>query len=133
MTSQIFSLNAKLNSLLALAKLRQLDPKIISDINRFTSNSRDAADKRNRIIHDAWLLSIFEPEAMGRLRITADKKLSFSIETVPLCELVNDVKVIEQCVFKFYEIRKAIEAALPSLQDMSRATLHPIIETPQGR
>lgn len=130
MTAQMYTFSAKLNALLSLAKLRQVDEKLIKKINCFSKDFRDALETRNRTLHDLWLNDRLAPGNMGRLRITADKTLKFFVESVPLPELRNDLLVVEKRIYEFAEIRVAIEAALPSLPDIPHAKLHPIIENP---
>ena len=129
LTSQIFTLQNRLAALLALAKLRQLDPAIIKRINKFSEEVRVGQEIRNRIVHDQWLRDKRNLRAMGRLRITAAKKLDFAIQSIPLSELKADLEKLEKFHKKFLEIRDAIEAALPTLPEIPPSELHPIIES----
>jgi hypothetical protein len=130
LTAQIFTLNAKLSSLLALAKLRRVDQKLIDKINKFAARIRDGQDRRNRIVHDLWLADRLNPAGMGRLRITAEKKLNFAIQAVELQEVRADLDKIIEIATDFASIRKSIEAALPTLPEIPQTELHPIIESP---
>jgi hypothetical protein len=129
LTSQIFTLQSKLSSLVALAKLRRVDLKIISRLNRFSDNVRDGQDKRNRILHDLWLADQLNPGCMARLRITAEKNLKFTIKPVELSEIRADLERIVDLATEFHAIRKSIEAAMPSLPDIPLTELHPVTET----
>jgi hypothetical protein len=120
-TSQIFTLQARLDALLALAKIRQLDSSIIKQINKFADDSRGGQEIRNRIIHDMWLQDRLNPGHMGHLRITAAKKLEFVIASVPLFELTADLEKLEDLCARFSAIRKSIEVALPLLPDKPSA------------
>lgn len=132
-TAQIYTTNGRISALLALADVRNLDPRIIGKVNKFASAYRDALDARNRTIHDLWLKDQRQPENMGRLRIKADKKLKFSIESYTLLELQSDMHTVEKRVTEFDTIRKSIEAALPSLPEIPSVKLHPIREIRWGR
>jgi hypothetical protein len=128
-TAQIYTLQGHLSALLALAKLREVDAILIKRINKFADDVRVGQDIRNRVIHDLWLNDRGTPGNMGHLRITADKTLKFVIESVPLFELTAQVEKVEALVTVFASIRKAIEAALPSLPEIPQTKLHPITET----
>ena len=67
MTSQMYTMNARLSALLALLKFRRADQKIIDKVNKFTANVRDAQEARNRVAHDVWLLDRNNPGTMGKL------------------------------------------------------------------
>ena len=130
MTSQMYTLNAKLSALLSLLKLRKVDQVIIDKVNKFSSGSRDALEARNRTVHDLWLLDNLHPGQMGKLRITADKILQFHISEVGLVALKADVETIERRRVEAGEIEEAIRRVLPTLPEMSPTELHPITETP---
>ena len=132
-TAQIYTFNGRLNALLALAKMRRVDDKIISRINRFAENSRSGQDKRNRTVHDLWMQDNGNPGNMGRLRITAEKKLAFKIQSVMFPEIKKDLETIEDLSTEFSAIRDVIDAALPTLPEIPHQELHPIIETPLDR
>ena len=128
LTSQIGSLNARLSALLALMKLRSVDQKLVTRVNKFCATVREPNELRNRIIHDQWVNDRHNLGSMGRIEIVAPKKLSREIKPIPLDELKGNLKTISDCRFKFGEIRQAIRAALPSLPEMSRTELYPITE-----
>jgi hypothetical protein len=124
MTSQMYTMNARLSALLALLKLRRADQKIIDKVNKFAANVRDAQDARNRLAHDMWLLDRNNPGTMGKLRITADKTLNFDISAVSIEELKNDVGKISARRLEFAAIRDEIMAALPTLPEIPQEELH---------
>jgi hypothetical protein len=127
MTAQMYTTNAKLSALLALLKFRRADQNIIDKVNRFAANVRDAQEARNRVAHDMWLLDSANPGNMGKLRITADKTLNFDILPVPIENLKKEVKKISDRRFEFAGIHDEIMAALPTLPEIPREELHPII------
>jgi hypothetical protein len=129
MTSQIFTLHARLNALLALLKFRKADAELITKVNKFAEQVRDAQEARNRMAHDLWLLDTFNPGTMGKMRVTAEKALRFHIKSFPLEELKADVEKINVRRLEFGEIRREIERALPTLPEIPHRELHPIDES----
>lgn len=99
-------------------------------MNRFGKRLREGQDRRNRVVHDLWMADRHNPGNMGRLRITAEKKLNFAIQAVPLSELQSDLDFIVDIATEFHGIRKAIEAVLPTLPEIPQLELYPIIENP---
>jgi hypothetical protein len=130
MTSQIYTMNARLSALIALLKLRQADQKLIAKVNKFAEHVRDAQDARNRIAHDMWLLDTHNPGKMGKMRVTADKALKFNIKSVELDDLKADVQKINARRLEFSAIRLEITNALPTLPGIPHQELHPIVESP---
>jgi hypothetical protein len=130
-TSQIFTLRGRLDALLALAKLRRVDPVIIKKINRFADDVRGGQEIRNRIIHDQWLQDNLNPGQMGHLRITAAKVLEFEIKPVIFPDLAADLDKLEDFQRRFHGIRREIEAALLTLPEIPQSELHPIRENPE--
>jgi|HubBroStandDraft_6_1064221.scaffolds.fasta_scaffold606253_1 hypothetical protein len=133
LTSQMYTLNAKLNALLALLKLRKADSAILTSVNKFAASVRDALEARNRIVHDVWMNNNFHPDVMGKMRVTADKQLVMKIENIELSKLQADVQLIEKRRLEAGEIEDTIRRALPSLPEMSQGELYPIVETPSDQ
>jgi len=127
-TSQIYTLNAKLDALVALMNIRKVDPSIIRKTNQFSSTIREAQEARNRIMHDYWYQDKRENHKMGRLTITEKKILEFKIISIAIEDLRKDVEKIENKRFEFAEIEDQINLILPSLPPIPHALLHPITE-----
>jgi hypothetical protein len=130
MTSQIYTINARLDSLVALMKLRRVDDDLIKRVNKFQGNVRGAQDLRNRIVHDLWFNDSHAPNNMGKLRITASRDLKFGIDSITLETMKTDLLRIEKQRIEASAIRDAIDAAIPALPEIPRHELHPILETP---
>jgi hypothetical protein len=126
-TTQIFGLGGKFAALLALLKLRQAPESLITKVNKFTETVRGPQERRNRIIHDAWLMDNENPTAMGRLELTAPKKLSFKAETILLVELQTDYDQIAKARNDFVHIRTEIYRVTPTLPKIPDSELHPIM------
>jgi hypothetical protein len=88
---------------------------------------RGPQERRNRIIHDAWLMDNENPTAMGRLELTAPKKLSFKAETILLAELQTDYDQIAKARNDFVHIRTEIYRVTPTLPKIPDSELHPIM------
>jgi|ERR1700735_1255318 hypothetical protein len=129
MTSQIGSLHGRLNALLALMKLRQVNQKLIDRVNKFSEDSREPQDLRNRICHDLWLRDEGRPnDRMARLEIVANRKLSFEIVRIELDGLKDDLAKIAKVRETMHYIREAIFAAIPTLPEIPPSKLRPIKE-----
>jgi hypothetical protein len=133
LTTQLFTLNAKNNALLSLLKLRKAPQPIIDLVNKFASSSRDALDARNRIAHDMWLNNKAETDRMGKIRMTGDKVLKFTIEDISINDLKKDINIINVRRLQAGEICASIEACVPSLPEIHQKELRPIIENPVPR
>lgn len=70
---------------------------------------------------------------MGRMTITARRKLDFDVKSVSIEDVRADLAKITKRRDEFNQIRKAISAALPTLPEMSQSELRPINETPAGQ
>jgi hypothetical protein len=130
-TSQIYTTQGRLNAILALGKLRKLDNRLMKRLNKFSDKIRIGQDVRNRTLHDIWLQDRLSSATMGHLVITANRILEMKIKSVDLKELRDDLEKVEDTQAEFEKIRRAIDAVLPSLPEMSQTELHPIVETPQ--
>lgn len=126
-TAQIFGINGKFAALLSLLKLRKAPDALISKVNKFTEALRGPQEKRNRIIHDVWLVNETFPYVMGRIELTAPKKLSFKVEDIELAELKSDFDAISKARTEFHAIRSEIYDAIPALPEMPQEELHPIM------
>jgi hypothetical protein len=126
-TAQIFGIGGKFAALLALLKLRQAPETLITKVNKFTETIRGPQERRNRIIHDVWLADLESPSSMGRLELTAPKKLSFKAETVKLEELQADYDQIAKARNEFFHIRADIYRVIPTLPEIPQSELHPIM------
>jgi hypothetical protein len=127
-TSQMPTLQGRIATLLALGKLRLLDQDIVKRINKFVDDVPGGQEIRNRISHDQWLRDQERPGNMGHMRITAAKKLHFTIQSVPLSELRADLEKLEEFQKRFRKICYEIEEAVATLPDILETTLQPITE-----
>jgi hypothetical protein len=129
-TSQIYTTQGRLNAILALEKLRRVDPRIIKRLNKFSEHIRAGQDVRNRTIHDQWMQDRINSDLMGHMVITADRTLNMKIKSVSMKELRDDLEKVEDLQEEFHKLRRYIEAVIPTLPEISHGELHPIVETP---
>jgi len=126
MTSQMYTLQAKLAGLLSLLKLHGAPDTIISRVNRFAENIRGPQEHRNRVVHDIWMLDNRHPGSMSRLEATASKKLKFEMQDVPIQRLKDIYTELSACRQEFYNIRADIFTAQPSFPGIPGSELDPI-------
>ena len=129
-TSQLTSLHTRLSALLALMKVRKCSEKLISRVNKFADDARAPNELRNRVIHDPWLNSFEIPSILGRLEITAPKKLTIAAKPITTDALKEELRRIKAATDAFYLIKDAILAELPSLPDRHASELNPITTLP---
>jgi hypothetical protein len=92
-TANIFTIDGRLKTLIALMKLRGAEQAIVTDLNRFANDSREIANKRNRIVHDPWAAE-FPTGTPHHFQITADRNLVFGykpMETSSVNEVVDEI------------------------------------------
>ena len=128
-TSQIYTLDGRLNALLALLKLRRAPQSLIDNLNRLWERAREPAEIRNRTLHDPWATGIYTGQ-VRRLEITARRTLKFGFKDIKIESLKNDHEKVRACVFSFLAFRNEVKAALPSLPDIPDEELEPIVEAP---
>lgn len=106
LTSQFGTVNACLNALLALARLKGYSDFQIAKLNKFREFVTGLAERRNRVAHDPWLSSwVIKGPAKAsktyRLHKTARSKLDFNYKPVTLDELKELRKEIEEAFNRF--------------------------------
>jgi hypothetical protein len=129
LTAQIYTFNGRLDSLIALLKIRQASKRLISDMHTFAEDSRGPQESRNRMVHDVWTRSRRTGDLM-RLEIKAKAKLSFDLLMVAQGEVTKDERRIREFVLSFIPLRNRILGELSTLpeiplQSLERVTPHP--------
>jgi len=123
-TSQIFNTANRFKALAALMKLRRVDEPLIDEINKIIADFRDPSEKRNRALHDPWVVN--REGGTGRVEVTANHKLVFEVREIPIEELNRDRLEIENFTRRFLLFRNKIFAALPTLPPIPELRLQPI-------
>ena len=84
LTAQIYSIQGRINALIALAHLEGASKTTIGKLNKFASHKVEPlSQKRNRIVHDPWCRGK-ETEIVGQILATAQRKLDYRIREVTL-------------------------------------------------
>ena len=108
-TSQFSSHYPKLKAVIALCKERGLSPEIIKKLNGFNGALTKVADRRNRVIHDAWRVK--GGEIIGKVNLPRVREPSDS--TIP--ELKSLRQAINTKLLRYSEIRLEIKRELQAL------------------
>jgi hypothetical protein len=108
-TTQVVGSGRKLDAYIALA--RQLGSKNKnSDLDNFYKDNVGLAERRNRVIHDPWLID--QERQPKRLEATARKKLRYIVVTSPTSEIERLAFEIMDHAARFGELHEAITAEL---------------------
>lgn len=87
-TANLQSANRRLQSLLALVRLRGGQEELAKDLNKFIGESDRLARKRNRVVHDPW---IRYGDQHYRWEVTAERRLFRGVRP----DTINDLKKLE--------------------------------------
>jgi hypothetical protein len=109
-TSQFSSYYPKLKAVIALCKYRGLSRERVKDLEKFLGSLSELAERRNRVIHDAWLVK--GGKIIGKVGL--DEIRPPSPSTVEELEALRDA--INKRIFAFGEISRAILAELVALR-----------------
>ena len=77
-TAQLMSVWPRFRAYTALADLRGTPPEIVDRINSFAGQTDPLTQKRNRAIHDTWVMGV-ATQQVGQIRATANKKLDYGL------------------------------------------------------
>jgi hypothetical protein len=112
LTAQFTTVNARLNALISLARVRGIPDFQIGKLNKFRDRATALADRRNRVAHDPWLSAygkgLKELGKVYRLQKTARSKLDYSYKLIALGELEALTKEIEEAYLAFSELYSEI-------------------------
>ncbi len=108
-TAQIAGSSRKLDAYIALARFLGVK-KELRKLNKFAEATKSLAEKRNRVVHDPWLVDKYAP-AM-RLEVTARKSLSFRMISVEMPELEKLSTDITQHTSLFEKIHASVLSEL---------------------
>jgi hypothetical protein len=110
-TSQLPNIGRKLDALTALSWLRDIDPKIVGELNSFNQNIHGLGKRRNRIVHDTWTVGV-DSKIHYRLEITAEKKLRFDFAPTEIQEIYKVANDIIERRNAYLEIEKKLFGGL---------------------
>lgn len=110
LTSQYSSVHARINALLALARLKGEPEAEITKLHKFSKRIADLSERRNRLVHDSWKttwkLRGVQSRATYRLQRTARAKLDHDYKPVSLDELAALKKEIEEAFSIFNDSKQ---------------------------
>jgi hypothetical protein len=93
LTAQIQTIVRRVDTIIALMRLKNADETFIKAIGRFYEKANKLSKERNRIVHDPWGTGI-ETGKTYRTEITAEKRLIFEhkqIETGTVLKTASDI------------------------------------------
>lgn len=107
LTAQFGTVAARMESLISLARLREISELELKTLDKFMGHVVAAGHKRNRLAHDCWFHGM-ESGQHYRLNKTAKRSLDFGYK----CVSEEDVKAIEaefaELVTEFRSLRTRI-------------------------
>lgn len=109
LTSQIYTFDSKVKALEAILKRRgDLEP-VIKALSKFNTEAGNALRRRNRAMHDGWIVDAETDEVM-RYEITANRKLRLGYVGASTSDLMTLAQEILDLTESFEEaIRPALE------------------------
>lgn len=121
LTAQLMGAWPKLNSIRALLHYwiayNSAFTGILKKLNKFSGDCHVPSERRNRIVHDAWMFEV-SPEAKGKVvgqhRAMPKSKPTYGIEDVDVASLTKLVADIQACTAGAIEIKHEIMAVMPA-------------------
>lgn len=115
-TAQIAGIGRKLDAFIALADHISGGKKSMDPLTKFAKCAASLGERRNRVVHDTWLLD--DPENPQRFEATARKKLRLlpvNVTTEAVLKLADE---INQAIDRFDELAAPFLAPPPSSPDI---------------
>lgn len=113
MTAFIPSIGTRMRVYAALAHLRNIPAELYGEINSFSAKAEGLSRERNRVVHDPYAMHSDEPD-VRRIRITADRKLDFTLKAVTVAEMNKLYDKIANASDTFVAIHDRVVAASPT-------------------
>ena len=124
-TAQIFSINPRIDCLLSLMALREVDSKWIKRTNSFKQLAITTQEKRNRLIHDPIIYDLHSRQA-GQIEITAKAKPVFRIKTLSLEDVVRVRRDVLHVLDQFGDIAEGVLATRDTWPEIPRPEADPM-------
>jgi hypothetical protein len=94
-TAQIYTIQGKINALLALARLEGVPEETIKEFGKALNKDIEALSRaRNRIVHDPWMEHGTSGEAF-QIMLTAQRKLEYRFEPADMLSVEDTLSKIE--------------------------------------
>lgn len=123
-TAQVIGPGRKIDAYIAVARFLG-STKLNSRLQKFAKDTTGLAERRNRVVHDPWLVDRHRVPA--RLEITAKQTLRRVVVAVPTREVITLSEQIAQHLVKFLELHEAV------VIEMGRSMEKPPSASPLGR
>ncbi len=96
-TGQIMSHSPRFKAILALAEHRGYNKKTLSDIKSLRQKMFGVSEKRNRYIHDAWILQTFGEDMgeVGQFQNYSEKNKAFGFSPISGKDILNCIDEIK--------------------------------------
>jgi hypothetical protein len=107
--AQVIGPARKLDAYIALARLRG-GASFVGELERFTRDATSMAERRNRVVHDSWLL--IGRENPHRLEITAKRVLRHQYVEVPTAKVLALADEIAALTERFTSLHDRISEAV---------------------
>lgn len=105
-TAQFSSIHQRIKSVIALSRYHKLDETLIKRLTTFHGHVGVVADKRNRIVHDAWSLNFSEPEMkINQWNLGIGKDVTSMYRSAPISEIQSTIAKVRELDREFDLIR----------------------------
>jgi len=113
LTAQFTTVNARLNALISLARVRGIPDFQIGKLNKFRERVTGLADRRNRVAHDPWLSAYGTGmKDLGKVyrlqKKTAKARLDYGYKLIAIKDLEALTNEIEEAYLAFSELYSEI-------------------------
>ena len=121
-TAQFTSIHQKLHALIALSRLHGISESTIKKLTTFHGHVRITAEKRNRVVHDAWIdIPKDDSTEMHQWGLGIGKDVDKMMRPVPIEVLYNIIIRIAEHDEEFRKIRIDLHAEFQALQENQTA------------
>lgn len=121
-TAQLQSINHKMSAVVALCRYRKISTKLTKRVTTFHGHIRPIADRRNRIVHDAWVVAPAEAggDETKQWNWRIGKDVSTMFRPVQISELDNLIEDIKKLEHDFQDIRADLLSEFRTIKEMSK-------------
>ncbi|MFX4223671.1 MAG: hypothetical protein ACMVO3_23440 [Thalassobaculum sp.] len=125
-TNELTSIHTKIRALLSLCRVWGIDKKVIKDLSSFSQRLYSIAEKRNRAVHDPWVVTE-DGHALGQWNLSREKDGFVSyIRPVSFDELNAVSAQISDKIMEFQKIRERLHEFFEPLRENPPSWQRPI-------
>jgi hypothetical protein len=133
-TAQLSNHSQRIDSIIALARLREMSPNLIDEAKDLKRKLFDAADARNRAVHDPWIeittwTSDGSADRTAQFRSMDKKKLKFGPDDVDTETLKQTLSRVNDRIKDCSKLHSKIWSALEALREKRKQPPPPIPES----